>query len=81
MMETNEEQSFLVSLMYSIDRFSKHSINFLERDEAFTELIDLPEIHKEDEETSNKRKKSFSLYDEEDDDEKYTRMVKKMTGQ
>lgn len=47
---------------------SKRNKGIFNRNEGFTELIDFPLMHEEekaDEETSNKRKKSFSLYDEE----------------
>ena len=67
-LDSHEEESFFVTLMYWIQGFSRHNRKFLEREEAFTRLIDFPEQHKEereDDETTNRRKVSFALYEEE----------------
>jgi hypothetical protein len=66
MMVSNQEESFLITLLYLLPLFRKRSVGFFERQEGIAELIDFP-LANDDEETSNHRKRSFSLYDEEED--------------
>lgn len=47
MMGSNDESSFLVSLMYRIRQHSRQNIDFFRREEDFTDLIDLPHIHRD----------------------------------
>lgn len=34
--------------MYLMNKYSKHNMNFFDKEQALTQLIDFPELHKEE---------------------------------